>query len=336
MSALNKLTLEAITKINKTEVAKHNNKKLINYSKFLAAGFLVLSSLGHEAMAGNDKYILTKILGAGTAIEAVSGDVNGAKKLGGATIGAAAGAQLGGGKTAPIIGSILGAFVGGAMATNNIDEQNPKIQTQKQVSKELVTNEPNIIAPTHYSNVTSTVLYKITGGQNFYVTSENSPAVQYLLGNSQGEFKKLSTNLVASKSLNQAFNDYQNAYLNMEQSGVNIAQFFEKEGQSLYEEEQKSKYDVTQADSFVRQQNIQTRLNIVAQQRLKLHQLSDEFSRKRSDFFRVADNAVIDGYDISQYSQVLQMIEPSQNMKKMVKEQSFKTVDFRQTNLKIK
>lgn len=315
MKQLNNLTLQVANQINnKEELNPYINMGFKSLSKFMSMTLVVLATsatmFSTQAQA-SDKYLPAKVTAALSAVGLISGNNQMAKEYGAATVGAGVGSQFGGGDTAPTLFGVLGAILGKKLAGDNIN--NAQVNNYQQTNYRQAINQgypnnnynnndykPNYSAPISLNEISNddVVLYQVIGagpGENYYITLNTSPTALYLTGNLQNENKKIPSKL--NKKLEEGYLLLSNHYQAMEKNGVTLSQMLSK-NKELYGWENVGYKDIP---NFVKQYN----------------QSLNGFYYARGAFYSALDSLVVQGYDVSKFSDVLQMSLPSENAKKL-------------------
>jgi hypothetical protein len=236
--------------------------------------------------------------------------VSGFKVGGSMAAGSYIGNHIGGGNGKTLSTVLMGIF-GGALALNseaNRIEQS-KADCMRQIAANQARNNPGFF--NHNQPISSNVLYMFpnsNGIGNTFVTMDNSPGLSALHGTHDG-VKSVESDPEVLNAVNKAIEGLQNAYTNFQSSSDTYIKLIND-----------SKENTKSARYAVNAQEIQQGNSIIKTNKAKMlnavkaWDLSySNYAKERAFTAAIFDNAAIDGYQLSPYSNILNLFTPPPN-----------------------
>lgn len=334
---LGALEVDTFVQSLKSEVISNSMPHKLKLKKFavltmLMAATVIASFSSHDASASDRNANANRAL-------TIAGSLGVIRQMNGGNWGSAAGAAIGynvgrgGGNTAAIIlGSMIGAAVGDNIhdskvaaqksekERNNFSHQNNQSNSSSYIIGGNNRNSQNtqnsfVYAGNPYAPGVATLYpVEIAGGKMLLVTSDKSPAV-FMFTNDLVELNKmkipqaslsLDSNKNVSRALDLSYSNFVKSYGQLSESTIS----YSKQILNLQEKEKDFKYVAS-----IEEENSRERSSKLAEIQRDKEQLAREqksystnFIQNRAMFFKNADQAVIDGYDVSKYSSAMNYI----------------------------
>jgi len=222
-------------------------------------------------------------------------------------IGAVAGNQIGGGRGKQVM-TVIGA-VAGVAASQSIENERMRKECAAQIAHANRVDGIPMYA-TNNSSPQSPILYEGTtiNGKSFYVTMQDSPGIAGLAGKIPNGANVDSDGIVKS-ALDRGSRNLEIAYEELDREAKEYKQV--TSGRTTIAK--LSRYAVDANDVGANSELNRTYQNILAQAKQEFDQAYNQYAQKRSIFANVADNAVIDGFNISRYGNSLKHFVPPES-----------------------
>lgn len=306
----------------------------------ISAAFILTALPAQQAQAQSALQKLGAISAAAAMVTGTTGNYAAAKVLGAATAAGWAGSQLGksnGQKNT--LGLVSAGLAGAYVYKQNQEAKAQEILRQAQLQEQLnqqrnaysnhnnyqpdnlygqqhspVYNGNPSVAP---SNQTSMELYRVVGEKSFSMTMDRSPAVQQFRSAASGAAKPLQSDELVNNSLNQTFHTTSESYEQLNAA----ARKFQEVSVAYKTDEQRvarlMQYSTSSSASVaVAPKN--TRAQDLYNAKVNLSQSLAKYVTDRGAFFRVADNAALEGFDISPYAEGLKFTTSSDFLRAQV------------------
>lgn len=263
-------------------------------------GVLATSVLGGIVLDGNKPQ---NVQNADCDIQGTSG-----MKVGGAAaVGAYAGNQMGKG-TGQVIMTVLGGFLGGSAAQTS---ENNRMQRECAKQIEQTNRNNNNYQPANYMHnnavPTAPVLYQATNrdGNPYYVTVNDSPGIAALSGRRVGT-QSLDSDSVASNAFSRSASGLKDAYKSLDAQAVNYMNV-SRGGNS---NDRLARYALDNAEINAANEAAYQRQDRIANAKANFEAAYTNYATKRALFANIADNASVDGFDLSVHGEMLNYMSP--------------------------
>jgi surface antigen len=229
---------------------------------------------------------------------------SGMKTGGAGAVGGWLGSKVGDGngqKVATIAGAIIGVT---AAQTSENDRMRRECSEQMAYNKKV--NGIPMYA-TNNSSPQSPILYegRTVNGRSFYVTMQDSPGIAGLSGRVAGG-ASVDNDPIVRNAMEKGSELLAMSYKNLEKQ----AQVYNKVMSGRTTVAKLTRYAVDTNDVGANSELNRNNQAMLAQAKREFDMAYSEYSRRRSVFANVADNAVVDGFDISRYRDSLEYFVP--------------------------
>lgn len=242
----------------------------------------------------------TNDLASGCVVKGTNGVQNGIM----GAVGGLAGNQIGGGNGKKAW-TIAGAIAGIAFSQASENERMRK-ECAEQITQYKQVNGIPMYA-TNNSSPQSPILYegRTVTGRSFYVTMEDSPGIAGLAGKINGG-ADVNSDSIVKNAIETGAELLARAYLNLDKEAREYNQV--ASGKTTLAK--LSRYSVEAYDVGSNSELNRANQAMLEKERKEFLMAYNDYSRRRSVFANVADNAVVDGFNISKYGQTLEYFVP--------------------------
>jgi outer membrane lipoprotein SlyB len=232
---------------------------------------------------------------------------SGMKTGGAGAVGGWLGSKVGDGsgqKWATVAGAVIGVT---AAQTSENDRMRKECAEQMTYNK-MVNGVP--MYATNNSQPQSPILYegRTVNGRSFYVTMQDSPGIAGLAGKVNGGVS-VDSDPIVRNAMEKGSELLAMSYANLDKEAREYNQI--ASGRTSIAK--LSRYAVDANDVGNNSELNRTHQAMIAQAKKEFDMAYSEYSRRRSVFANVADNAVVDGFDIARYGKTLEYFMPPES-----------------------
>jgi uncharacterized protein YcfJ len=335
MKRLDKMSLDVLGQMAATPVIHDSMSK--GMKKIGAVALIGLSALltSGVAHADNTLNLMTGLSGAAALLmdgnkpdDVRDADCNvqgksGWKVAGAGVTGAFAGNQIGKGSGKKWATALGGLVVAGAV--NNKENERMREDCARQINERQAREAQQArstayYTPAYYGNPvqaampTAPILYsgQTRNGGVYYVTTQNSPGLQALMGKQVGA-ADVTSDPVVNGAMQKSANNLRKDYVALEQASIKYQSILSGSGSTTAK---MSRYaadlNESQAMEQAAQQTRQGTRDQLARVQAAYEQAFQKYAISRSFFANIADNAATDGYNITGYAEMVNYMSTPQ------------------------
>lgn len=206
------------------------------------------------------------------------------------------------------VATVAGAIVGVVASQSSENDR-----MRRECAEQLAQNKQVNGIPTYATNnrsPQSPILYegRTIKGKSFYVTMQDSPGIAGLSGKITGG-ANVDADPIVKNAMEKGSDMLEIAFINLDKEARDYNQV--ASGQTSIAK--LSRYAVDARDVGANSELNRTHQAMIDKEKREFDQAYAEYSRRRSVFANVSDNAVVDGFDISRYGKALQYFVPPES-----------------------